>query len=279
MSCAQCAARRISVIVTTYNWPEALRSVLYGLSNQTDGNFEVIVADDGSDARTAEVIKASRIRPVHVWHEHQGFRAAAIRNQAIRAAKGAYCIFLDGDCIPRESYVAAHRRLAEPGYFVVGNRVMLSRKMTAQVFQDNLNPEDWSLPMWCAHRLTKRVNRLAPLLTLPLGPIRRRAKQTWRAAQSCNVAMWRSDLERVDGFDSCFVGWGWEDNDLILRLMRAGVKRKMGRFATGVIHLWHIPVNEVHNRLLFEHTLADDRFVARRGMSAALEAAKHEPAG
>src|SRR5262245_58396247 len=94
MSRAQSAAGRISVIVTTYNSPEALRSVLYGLSNQTDGNFEVIVADDGSDERTAEVIKTSRIRPVHVWHEHRGFRAAAIRNQAIRAAKGEYCIFL-----------------------------------------------------------------------------------------------------------------------------------------------------------------------------------------
>lgn len=42
---------------------------------------------------------------------------------------------------------------------------------------------------------------------------------------------WRSDLDRVDGFDNSFVGWGWEDNDLVLRLMRAGVRRKAGRVA------------------------------------------------
>ena len=238
------------------------------LSNQTDDDFEVIVADDGSDERTRAVVKAARIPATHVWHQHSGFRAAEIRNQAILASQGDYCIFLDGDCIPRENYVAAHRRLAERGHFVMGNRVMLSRKLTQRVLADNLCPEDWSLLTWWGARLTKRVNRLAPLLTLPLGSIRRRAKQTWRAAQACNVAMWRSDLDRVDGFDNSFVGWGWEDNDLIPRLMRAGVRRKMGRFATGVIHLWHEPAYAVRNRRLFDDTLADDRVVARRGMSA-----------
>src|SRR5262245_26670396 len=119
MSCVPAGAR-ISVIVSTYDWPEALRSVLYGLKNQTDENFEVLVADDGSDHRTADVVRAaqSRIPITHVWQEHKGFRVAEARNKAILASRGEYCIFLDGDCIPREGYVAAHRRLAEHGHFV-----------------------------------------------------------------------------------------------------------------------------------------------------------------
>ena len=46
---------------------------------------------------------------MHVWQEHRGFRAAEIRNRAILASSGAYCIFLDGDCIPRSDFVQEHR--------------------------------------------------------------------------------------------------------------------------------------------------------------------------
>jgi glycosyltransferase involved in cell wall biosynthesis len=259
----------ISVIVTTYDWPEALRSVLYGLANQTDRNFEVVIADDGSDHRTAEVVKASRA-PIagHVWQPHDDFRVAQARNQAILASKGNYCVFLDGDCIPRESYVARHRQLAERGHFVMGNRVMLKKKLTERVLTENLQPEDWSLGVWWIARLAGQVNRLAPLMTLPLGPIRKRAKQTWRAAQACNFAAWRSDIDLIDGFDNIFTGWGWEDNDLILRLMRAGIRRKMGRFATGVIHLWHEPAYAKRNKHLFDETLEAERIRARSGLSA-----------
>ncbi len=113
----------ISVVVPTYNWPEALAAVLYGLANQTDRSFEVVVADDGSDHRTAEVVSNACVRAKHVWHEDRGFRVAEIRNRATLACKGEYVIFLDGDCIPRPNFVATHRRLAEPGYFVQGSRI------------------------------------------------------------------------------------------------------------------------------------------------------------
>src|SRR4051812_16734345 len=128
----------ISVVVSTYNWPEALTAVLDGLANQTDKNFEVIVADDGSDRRTADVIKAARVGPVHVWHEHRGFRLAQIRNQAILASKGEYVIFLDGDCIPRRNFVAMHRRLAEPGCAVQGDRILVRKKLTQRILTKKL---------------------------------------------------------------------------------------------------------------------------------------------
>ena len=67
----------ISVIVSTYNWPTALDLVLQSLALQKDNHFEVIVADDGSKAETAELIshhQAAFPHPlIHSWQETRGF--------------------------------------------------------------------------------------------------------------------------------------------------------------------------------------------------------------
>ena len=265
----------ISVIVSTYNRPDALEAVLRSLAAQNDSDFEVVVADDGSGPATAAAIEPwqKRIghRLIHVWHADRGFRLAEIRNRALLAARGSYCIFLDGDCIARRDFIAAHRRLAEAGWFVTGNRILLSRQLTERVLGDHLTPEHWSLVDWAGQRLHGGINRLAALIPLPLGPVRKRLARAWRGARAANLAIWRADLDAVDGFDASFAGWGREDSDMFVRLMRAGVRRKDGRFATGVLHLWHpdadrsqLPENE--RRL--EDILASNRVRARQGLSA-----------
>ena len=155
----------ISVIVTTYNREDALDAVLRSLERQSDPAFEVIVADDGSGAATAALINrwkaTSGHNLQHVWHNDQGFRAAEIRNRAVLAAHGTYCIFLDGDCIVRPDFIATHRGLAESGWFVTGNRVLLSQELTAKVLRENLTPEVWTSVRWLAERLRSGVNRLS----------------------------------------------------------------------------------------------------------------------
>jgi glycosyltransferase involved in cell wall biosynthesis len=265
----------ISLIVATYNRPDALGAVLRAFQRQTDRAFEIIVADDGSGPATRDLVtQCSKELPVpvhHVWHEDRGFRLAAIRNRGILASRGTYCIFLDGDCIPRPDYVAAHRRLAEPGWFVTGNRVLLGRALTEQVLAQPLAPEQWSLATWLALRARGQLNRLAPLLPLPLGPLRGLRARNWRSARACNLAVWRSDIDRIDGFDAEYCGWGREDSDFMIRLMRARLRRKDGNFATGVLHLWHpesdrsaLPDNE---RRLAEIQVSE-RVRARAGLSA-----------
>ena len=264
----------ISVIITTYNREDALAAVLRGLAHQTDRRFEVVVADDGSPPSTARVIAAWRPqfdRLAHVWHEHKGFRAAEIRNRAILESFGEVCIFLDGDCIPRPDFVAAHRRLAEPGWFVAGNRVLLSPQLTARILRGHIEPEMWSFRQWAARRMSGEINRLQPLLSLPLGPMRRFTGGAWKSIRSANLAVRRSDLIEIDGFDAAFCGWGREDSDIVVRLMRSGVRRKDGRFATAVLHLWH-PENDrsrfpENDRLLAE-ALHADRVKANIGLSA-----------
>ena len=267
-------AELISVIVTTYNRDDALAAVLRSLARQTDRDFEVIVADDGSGPSTAALVEAwlARVgrRVAHVWHADEGFRAAEIRNRAILAAHGGYCVFLDGDCIVRPGFVAAHRRLAERGWFVSGNRVLLSPALTARVLRDELAPERWSLARWLAERLRGGVNRIAALLHLPLGPLRRMRKTAWQGARSCNLAIWRADLDRVDGFDADYSGWGKEDSDIIVRLLHAGVRRKDGNFATGVVHLWHSEADRGQlndNETKLADVLGSDGVRARRGLS------------
>jgi len=267
-------ASLISVIVTTYRREDALAAVLRSLSHQTDPDFEVLVADDGSGPATAELVAAWTRKLsqslTHVWHDDRGFRAAEIRNRAILASRGDYCIFLDGDCIVRPDFVAVHRRLAEPGWFVTGNRVLLSPALTASVLRDALTPERWALATWLVERWRGGVNRLSALLHLPLGPLRRLRPRAWRGARSCNLAIWRSDLGRVDGFDADYSGWGKEDSDIIVRLLHAGVRRKDGVFATGVLHLWHKEADRsdlsANERKLAE-MLTSDRIKARRGLS------------
>jgi len=265
----------ISVIVTTYNREDALDAVLRALSVQTDRRFEVIVADDGSGPATARVVEAwtTRIgdRVLHVRHEDQGFRLAEIRNRAVLASAGEVCVFLDGDCIPRPDFVAAHRRLAEPGCFVAGNRVLVSRELTARILRERITPEHWPLSSWISARRKGEINRLLPLISLPLGPLRRLGGSAWKSARGTNLAIRRGDLDRVDGFDAAFVGWGREDSDIIIRLMRIGTRRKDGRFATAVLHLWH-PENDrsrlPENDRMLDTVISSDRVKAVAGLSA-----------
>ncbi len=278
-------AELISVIVTTYNREDALAAVLRSLAGQSDQDFEVIVADDGSRPATAALVEnwKARIghRLEHVWHEDRGFRAAEIRNRAILASRGGYVVFLDGDCIVRPDFVATHRRLAEPGWFVTGNRILLSPALTARVLREALAPETWSFAAWIAQRLRGGINRLAALLRLPLGPLRRLRRRAWRGARSANLAVWRSDLACVDGFDAGYSGWGKEDSDIIVRLLRAGVRRKDGVFATGVLHLWHADADRARlpeNERKLSNVIAGGAIRAQRGLSAMQAAAPAMPA-
>lgn len=233
----------ISVIVTTYNRPEALSAVLAGLAAQTDRDFEVVVADDGSREETARLISDRRqnlpVSLTHAWQPDRGFRAGAARNKAALFAHGSYLIFLDGDCVPRPNWVAAHRRLAERGWMVAGNRILLSKELTLEVLAKSAPIHAWNTKQWKALRAIGGINRIAPLLRLPLGSLRKFQAQRWQRIRTCNLAVWTEDFRRVNGFDESFEGWGFEDSDLAVRLLNLGVRRKEGAYATGVLHLWH----------------------------------------
>ena len=234
----------ISILLATYNWPKALKLCLESLATQTDRDFEIIIADDGSTESTKEAIdqfKTSCAIPIqHLWQEDQGFRKTKILNQAIAAARSNYLVFLDGDCIVQPDFVAQHRALAKPGYLVTGSRVLLNEKLT----QALLTWTHWDCQRFSSNLLTKRlrgeINKYLPLqIKLGDGAWRHYKKFVWRRIKGCNMACWKADAEAIHGFDETMTGWGHEDADFIFRLQRQQIIRKSGAWATEVLHLFH----------------------------------------
>lgn len=228
---------RISVIVTTYNRPDALRRVLDGLAHQCVAPDEVLVADDGSGPDTRRLVEEQmprgNYRLDHVWQPDQGFRAAAIRNAAIRRSRGDYIVCLDGDCIPGRHFIADHHRLAEAGCFFQGGRVLVSRGRSA-VYDCR---DTRSFPVLMKDLIHGDLGNGHHLLRLPVWPARRSRRLS--GIRSCNMGFWRSDLIAVNGFNENFVGWGREDSELAVRLFRFGLRCKRHPFMAVCFHLWH----------------------------------------
>lgn len=239
---------KISIIVTTYNRPAALNLVLAGLAKQAinpNTEWEVLIADDGSKKETSDLIAAWQnnfpCHLVHVWHEDIGFRAGAIRNRAAAQSTGDYLVFLDGDCVPMPDFVNQHASLAESGWYIAGNRVLLSESFTHTLLSmnDAIQIMDWSVWQWMAAKLQTKTNRALPWLRLKLSTMRKKRHSRWEVVKSCNLAVWKSDFVAINGFDEDFSGWGHEDSDFAVRLLRLGISIKDGRYAVPVLHLWH----------------------------------------
>lgn len=210
---------------------------------QTDADFEVVVADDGSRPEHVQAVlqsaEAKQLKLIHVWHPDVGFTASKVRNRGVAAASGAYAVLMDGDCVPEVDFVAQHKRLAQAGCFVNGSRVLLSKTLTQQVLAGTPISQR-SAGWWLVQRLQGHANKLTGLLRLPAN-LRQRLQSSfkWKGIRSCNMGVWKTDYALVDGFDESFVGWGHEDADFVLRLHHAGLVRKNGFCATEVFHLWH----------------------------------------
>jgi len=234
----------ISVVLATYNWPEALDLCLQSLQTQTDRHFEICIADDGSKPDTAELIarwQTQSVVPIrHHWQEDQGFRKSRILNQAIAQARGEYLVFLDGDCIVQSDFIARHRALAAPGFLVTGARILLSESLTQQLCASRLWDASRFMRQSLGWRVRGQLNKWLPLVCkLPDHVGRHYREFVWRRIKGCNMAAWRGDVARIGGFDEGLEGWGHEDADFVFRLQAAGVRRKSGSWATEVLHLWH----------------------------------------
>jgi glycosyltransferase involved in cell wall biosynthesis len=234
----------ISVLLATYNWPQALKLCLESLSTQTDLNFEIIIADDGSTSETKDLILATQISfPVkirHLWQEDQGFRKTRILNQAIEAADGEYLVFLDGDCIVQPDFIAQHRSLSQKNQLVTGSRILLNNELSKKL----LAWRHWDFKKFSgkllSYRLSSGINKYWPLrIKLGDGAWRNYKTFVWRRIKGCNMACWKADALAIGGFDESMTGWGHEDADFVFRLQNRGLIRKSGSWSTEVLHLYH----------------------------------------
>lgn len=264
---------RLSLIITIYNRLDALKLIFSALDAQQDpGDFEVILADDGSKHEISDWIQNRQTQthyPIyHVWQEDLGFRAAKIRNQAVAAAQGAYLVFLDGDCVPTtRHFIKTHRELARAGCFLSGQRVLLSQSFTARVLETKEPIYDYTSLKCLQARLCGQINRCATLMISRPHIVN---SMHWQGAKTCHLALWRRDFIAVNGFNETYEGWGYEDSDLIIRLIRSGLQHRRVRLGLSVFHLWHPTSNRIQepaNRATFEQILNGTEVLASIGVN------------
>lgn len=253
---------RPSLIVSTSENPFALELVLQAISRQTRPPAELLIADDGSGEETTRVVERWRHRlgfPVRrLWQPHEGFRKTIVLNRAVRAATGDYLIFLDGDCVPHRRFIADHLEHAERGAFVQGRRAGIRlphvRRFSVRRFA----------PLWWF--LRRRLYGLRYGLRRPWARV---AVGDLSFVQGCNLAIWRDDFFRVNGYDENFVGWGHEDTELAERLCNAGLVCKTVVGQAIVYHLDHprVPRQRAHaNEQILERTKREKRTRCERGV-------------
>ena len=233
---------KISLVISTFNQPEALAKTLRGLERQTRQPDEVLISDDGSGEPTQKIIAQfgatapGSVR--HLWQPHNGFRKTTILNKTLAAAQGDYLIFTDADCVPHPKFVADHARLAEKNFWVQGRRCFVREEFVTEFESEKIPAFGWML--------AGKITGAAKGVRWPVPIIRRDTKQ--RGIIGCNMAFWREDLVAVNGFDEDYTGWGTgEDSDIATRLYHLGRRRKFvyGRAIT--FHLNHPPAPRGHH--------------------------------
>lgn len=232
---------KVGVVVTTYNAPVWLEKVIWGYLAQNDKDFELIIADDGSDAETKQVIDRyrDRLNVRHVWHADNGFRKTEILNKAIVATSCDYLIFNDGDSIPRADYVATHKALARPGFFVSGGLIRLTMSVSNALTQADIVSgkaflvpylEQLGQPKSFKNNKLTSSKRWAALLNA-VTP----TKATWNGGNSSG---WKADIVAVNGFNE-EMQYGGLDRELGERLVNNGVRGLQARYSVILLHLDH----------------------------------------
>jgi len=226
---------KCSLIISTYNWPEALDLVLKSVLRQTTMPSEVIIADDGSKAETRLLVedykKIFSVPLIHVWQEDIGFRLATIRNKAISNSNFPYIIQIDGDVILNKNFIKDHLIFAKPNQYLFGSRVNIKEKKLPELFEDknvNLN--------FFTSKIGKRFRALRlPIFNLFIS----KNHEVSKKLRGCNISYWKSDVLKINGYNEDFIGWGGEDYEFIHRLHLSGVVGKRIKHAAIVYHIYH----------------------------------------
>ncbi len=234
--------------------------------HQTRLPEEVLVAEDGSDERTADAVKEllghTPFPIIHVRQEDKGFRAAKIRNKAIARSSGDYIILLDGDCVMDKHFISDHELLSENRCFVQGKRVLVSRGAVPAFDYTVAASKLTLLRMAISGKISNAHHLLR--LTYPKGIKNRKLK----GIKSCNMSFYKKDFVAVNGFNEDFEGWGSEDSELACRFFKYGLFKKVHPFMAICFHLWH-PTNKMAsdcNNLLLKTTITSGEYCCKNGL-------------
>lgn len=231
-----------ALLISTYNWPAALRLVLTSALEQTVKVNEILIADDGSNNETKllieEMQKLSGVPIRHFWQEDNGFRKSKILNKAVAATAVDYIIQVDGDCIMHPKFVEDHLNHLQKGVYLYGSRVNILPDFVAQVLENRVTHFNF---------FSKEIKNKTRSIHLQfLSKLYRPHDGISSKFRGCNVSFWRQDFIDINGYNEDYEGWGREDSDLVIRMGNKGVKAKRLRYAGIVYHIHH-KINSKHN--------------------------------
>ncbi|HEY6564599.1 MAG TPA: glycosyltransferase [Pirellulaceae bacterium] len=271
--------RTIAVIVATYNNPQGLRHCLAGLCAQTLSDFEVVIADDGSDDRTREVLREpawGQLRIRHVWQADRGYRVRMARNRAISQTPASFLLFLDGDCIPRDDWVARHVKYCPRGCFLAGARLDIPPSVHSHFQEADVRSQrvfdTGFLTRWEPGLNRYRLRLARNTIWESIADL---ATWRWCVFVSSNGSAWRDDILAVNGFDEAFPGYGSDDRDLGVRLRNSGVRPRYRKFSLVVLHLDHgkpydDPEVRARNRAAFKRRIHDGTTRIEQGIDTVM---------
>lgn len=234
---------KVSVIITTYNAVEWLQKVLIGYSVQTECDFEIVIADDGSTSETKDLISkfSSKFNNpiVHVWHEDHGFQKTKILNKAILESNSDYLIFTDGDCIPRKDFVEMHLKYREIGYFLSGGYFKLPLSISKLISEKDIIDSNCFKLSWLKNNRFK-LNFKSIKLTNNryIAQFMNWITPTKRSWNGHNSSGWKSDILAVNGFNN-EMQYGGEDREMGERMFNNGMLSKQIRYSAICVHLDH----------------------------------------
>lgn len=234
---------KLSIIISTYNSEEWLHKVLLGYTIQTEKDFEIIIADDGSSDKTKVVIESFEAKfkyPIlHVWQEDKGFRKCRILNSAILKSNSDYLLFTDGDCIPRKDFVVNHLKHKEKGYFLSGGYFKLPKSISNSISDKDILTQKCFQKSWLIKqglklnfKVTKLIhNRFFAAFMNWVTP----TKRSWNGHNSSGF---KSDILAINGFNE-LLDYGGEDREMGERLFNLGLFSKQIRYSAICLHLDH----------------------------------------
>ncbi|KJD34655.1 glycosyl transferase family 2 [Tamlana nanhaiensis] len=232
-----------SVIITTYNKPEFLKLVLLSYTLQTEKDFEIVIADDGSSTETKAVIESfsSKLKTpiIHVWHEDDGFRKTEILNKAIVKTTSNYLIFTDGDCIARNDFVETHLKLRKEYCALSGGYFKLTEDVSEKITNEVVEKQQCFNKHWLFSYNQPKSFKLNKLTTSALkAKFLNIVTPTKATFDGMNVSCWKKDMLAVNGFNEQ-MKYGGLDREVGERMMNNGIRFIQIRYSAICVHLHH----------------------------------------
>ncbi|MEW6556098.1 MAG: N-acetylneuraminate synthase family protein [Elusimicrobiota bacterium] len=242
--------KKCSIIVSHYNQYEHLENIIAWFKTVQIYNYEMIIADDGSDYSIKKWILEKRFNRIenlkYITHQRKGFRLATVRNKGNKLSNGEVLIFLDSDMVPCTDFIEAHLEAQKQiggggGGIVIGYRI----RNKAVGF-----PSDERHIQFVISKNLKEH------------------KRPYEMCYGCNFSIPAKIFNEVNGFDEDYNGsWGLEDIDLAFRVYQKGYPFTVSTNAWAVHKEHHFDYTENFAKLIKKKKLFESKNVALQSLN------------